>query len=117
MPYSADLRCSYAKTTMNVDWFYEVVSENNKEIEYLAPETMKGMSDEDKQDCCRQVFEKYIEEMLNVWITYKVFNHEMQCDVKPSYCEHVWDFLMECAANYAEKHPDRVRITTTEEEE
>ena len=106
MPYSADLRCSYVITELNVDWFYEKCPHS---FDYKSNSDMKA-------------FHRFLDDMVNVWITHKVFGHKqyVERDMRPldSFeTETVWEWLSECALWYVDKHQDEVWVEHVDSED
>jgi hypothetical protein len=104
MPYSADLRCSYAITELNVDWFYET-----------CPHSFDFKSNSDMK-----AFHRFLDDMVTVWVTHKVFGHKQfvesdMCQLDDT--ETVWEWLSECALWYVDKHPEEVWVEHVDSED
>ena len=95
MPYSADLRSSYAKTKININWFYDAMEDYNEDIQYVASTRITGTEEECKEYSKKQ-FEQYIEDMLNYYISAKIFNFVPVWKVNLKHIEvfgNVWEFI------------------------
>jgi hypothetical protein len=104
MPYSADLRASYCKIQLNIDWFYEAMSEYNVSIE---------CDDDDEL----AIFHQYIEwkfEKYMIWNTIERITLDDEHHKYENYV-NIWDYLYIKINKYNTKRPSStVKITFDE---
>ena len=82
MPYSADLRCSYARTEINKDWF----------LHFLEEDMEMEITFED--DLSEALFWRELENVVNDYIRDKVFwGAAAGKSTKFDEYENVWQFL------------------------
>ena len=106
MPYHADLRCSYSTTKININWFYEAMDEYREDIEYIASKRITGTKEE-CEEFSKNEFEKYIEYLLNYYISAKVFNFKPIWKIGTGGCidtsDNIWEFIhnmLDCYDHY-----------------
>ena len=90
MPYSADLRHSYAKTSINIDWVYQVLTDENIEFEW----------EENPHNYTRFWFEKHLDEWVDEYIAVKVFGFANKANSYVKYSDSVWEYLLDCIKDW-----------------
>jgi hypothetical protein len=114
MPYHADLRCSYQKADLNMSWFYEALTEQGYEIDFVP-----DCEEEQKKFQIHRVqteFESHINTLYNIYVVYKVFHYIQEGYENVAIAEYVWDYLIEGAEEYAQEN-EEVKITKKKEED
>lgn len=116
MPYSHDLRCGYFSLDLNMEWFYQAMSDMFMEFSFL-PTVKEGSRDTEQEQIQTTInyFEKHIEEAFYRWTVYKVIGHPIGTDKYDNY-DHVWEFLFDIAELYSREHPE-VEITHVSDDE
>ena len=99
MPYSADLRCSYASVEMNTAWLYQLFDDNERPLPNFREEYMST------------VFETEADKWANDYVKAKVFWTGSPPKDDPDYkaimnCESVWAYLWEKTQDFLDEHVD-----------
>ncbi len=115
MPYHADLRCSFVDVRLNINWFYQLMDDLELVIDYLPSPNATG-DEETRCDWSKTRFERHIEQSVDKWIEDCVFSPRREENIKACGCDNVWDYMRECAEDYANDHPTEVTITARDTE-
>ena len=107
MPYSADLRHSYAKTEVNSGWVLEVLNDNGMEINWKDP-----------------IYEDEYLLMVDIWVNEylkaKVFWTGKLPEDTPKdilNADSIWTFIYERSLDYFWKHSDEIESEESDDED
>jgi hypothetical protein len=97
-----------------MSWFYEALEEQGYEIDFVP-----DCEEEQKKFEIHRVqteFESHINNLYNIFVVYKVFNHIQEGYEDITIYENVWEYLIEEAIEYTHRKKE-VKITREQEEE
>lgn len=114
MPHSYDLRAGYFSLDLNMEWFYEAMTDCRMTFEFDMTHNDYHDGQEQTQTTI-DLFEKHIEDAFHNWTVYKVIGHKMS-DYHYEIYETVWEFLFDVAEEYSRKNP-KVKIIHEDDDE
>ena len=110
MPFTADLRAGYFKIDFNMAWFYEVLADSNREVEFLPTKRGDGTEDERiaySQSCFEEHIEKKAREFIIARCGFGSLKPVFGLDYK--LYDNIWEFLLEELYSY--EHLSELKIT------
>jgi hypothetical protein len=104
MVHSKDTRSGFGWFDSNTNALWAWLEDHNYKVE------VKGAT-EDIQIANRKVLEEEVEDILNRYISYKIFHTRVQDAESPEHHDYVWSYFYSCLKTYIQRHPEQYTLS------